>query len=112
MQVEDGNIRLQAAAGGGTLYDIGIYCINAARHLFGDEPIEVVAFAASNGEARFDEVRRDDERGAALPRRPPRQLHLQLRGGGHVRAIDLVGTKGALRLENRLQLRGGRSRSG
>ena len=32
MQVEDpDNIRLKAASGGGTLYDIGIYCINAAR---------------------------------------------------------------------------------
>ena len=29
--------------GGGTLYDIGIYCINAARYLFRAEPIEVFA---------------------------------------------------------------------
>ena len=31
MQVKGGNIRLQKDLGGGTLYDIGIYCINAAR---------------------------------------------------------------------------------
>jgi glucose-fructose oxidoreductase len=31
MQVKPGNVRLQKEKGGGTLYDIGIYCINAAR---------------------------------------------------------------------------------
>jgi hypothetical protein len=31
------NIRLQRERGGGTLWDIGIYCINAARYLFQDE---------------------------------------------------------------------------
>jgi predicted dehydrogenase len=29
--------------GGGTFYDIGVYCINAARHLFRAEPVEVFA---------------------------------------------------------------------
>src|SRR5690349_15624777 len=41
MDVKPPNIRLEQEMGGGTLYDIGIYCINAARHLFGAEPIEV-----------------------------------------------------------------------
>jgi glucose-fructose oxidoreductase len=48
MQVVPGNIRLQHAMGGGTLYDIGIYCINAARGLFGDEPLEARATAAGS----------------------------------------------------------------
>src|ERR1051325_9743759 len=48
MQVVPGNIRLQHALGGGTLYDIGIYCINAARGLFGDEPVEARAMAAGS----------------------------------------------------------------
>jgi glucose-fructose oxidoreductase len=43
MNVEPPNIRLDAAKGGGTLYDIGVYCINAARHLFRAEPGEVFA---------------------------------------------------------------------
>ncbi|MEO6723672.1 MAG: Gfo/Idh/MocA family oxidoreductase [Blastocatellia bacterium] len=35
MQVKDkDNIRLKSSTGGGTVYDIGIYCINAARYLF------------------------------------------------------------------------------
>jgi predicted dehydrogenase len=34
MQVRPRNIRTDKEMGGGTLYDIGIYCINAARYLF------------------------------------------------------------------------------
>jgi predicted dehydrogenase len=43
MHVVPGNIRVKSALGGGVLYDIGIYCINAARGLFRDEPVEVRA---------------------------------------------------------------------
>jgi predicted dehydrogenase len=53
-QVRPGNIRLlPEELGGGPLYDIGIYCINAARTLFGSEPEAVSAFKANNGEERF-----------------------------------------------------------
>ena len=38
MQVEEGNIRLKRALGGGTLFDIGIYCINAAHIFFKTSP--------------------------------------------------------------------------
>ncbi|MFZ3322837.1 MAG: Gfo/Idh/MocA family oxidoreductase [Usitatibacter sp.] len=38
------NVRLmKSSQGGGPLYDIGVYCINAVRHLFGAEPIEAHA---------------------------------------------------------------------
>src|SRR3954469_12444583 len=46
MHVVPGNIRVRREMGGGVLYDIGIYCINAARALFGDEPIEARAMTA------------------------------------------------------------------
>jgi predicted dehydrogenase len=49
MQVEPGNIRLQKGAGGGTLFDIAIYGINAAHYLFREEPIQVFAQTANNG---------------------------------------------------------------
>jgi predicted dehydrogenase len=39
------NIRLQAALGGGSLMDVGCYCVNVSRTLFGAEPVEVQAFA-------------------------------------------------------------------
>jgi predicted dehydrogenase len=46
MQVAEGNIRTRKETGGGVLYDIGIYCINAARSLFGAEPTEALALTA------------------------------------------------------------------
>ena len=50
MQVRDeDNIRLKRAAGGGPLYDIGIYCINAARSLFRAEPLEVIGVYTGAG---------------------------------------------------------------
>ena len=48
MQVAEGNIRTRKETGGGVLYDIGIYCINAARSLFRDEPVEARALAAGS----------------------------------------------------------------
>jgi len=37
------DIRRDPEVGGGASYDLGVYCINAARHLFGAEPVEVFA---------------------------------------------------------------------
>jgi predicted dehydrogenase len=47
----------RALAGGGALPDIGLYCINAARFLSGEEPNEVFGTIWSTpGDARFREV--------------------------------------------------------
>lgn len=43
MQVSEENIRLERAKGGGPLYDIGIYCINAARYSVAATSIMVAA---------------------------------------------------------------------
>lgn len=56
MRISDKNIRLQALKGGGTLYDIGIYCINAVRNIFGELPEEVFAFSNTDYDKRFSEV--------------------------------------------------------
>src|SRR5437764_4104250 len=53
-QVKPDNIRTQAETGGGVLWDIGVYCINAARYLFRAEPLEVTGFAAQDADRRFD----------------------------------------------------------
>ncbi|MER9474791.1 Gfo/Idh/MocA family oxidoreductase [Mesorhizobium sp. M0520] len=49
------NHRLKAAYWGGPLQDIGVYCLNAARHIFATEPIEAVA-VRSFGSASVGEV--------------------------------------------------------
>jgi glucose-fructose oxidoreductase len=99
MQVRDeGNIRLRRAMGGGTLYDIGIYCINAARYLFRAEPEEVAAFSASTDDPRFSEV---DEMTSAILRFPGARLATFSCsfGAADSGSYDLVGTEGTLRLD-------------
>lgn len=98
MQVEEGNIRLRREMGGGTLYDIGIYCINAARNIFRSEPAEVVAFSASNGEHRFHDV---DEMTTAVLRFPGERLasFTTSFGASDVSQYQIVGTKGDLRVD-------------
>ena len=56
MQVKDGNIRVDRDLGGGPEYDIGIYCLNAARYVFAAEPTQVFATASNSGDKRFTEV--------------------------------------------------------
>jgi glucose-fructose oxidoreductase len=55
MQVKSGNVRLHRE-GGGPLYDIGVYCINAARNLFGAEPDAVQALRVAGADPRFRDV--------------------------------------------------------
>jgi predicted dehydrogenase len=47
----------RALSGGGSLPDVGIYCLNAARYITGEEPVEVFARTFSTpGDPRFREV--------------------------------------------------------
>jgi predicted dehydrogenase len=47
----------RAMSGGGSLPDVGIYCLNAARYISGEEPNEVFARSWSTaGDPRFKEV--------------------------------------------------------
>jgi glucose-fructose oxidoreductase len=64
LRVAAGNIRTRRDMGGGSVYDIGIYCINAARNLFRAEPKEVMALSVNSGERRLREI--DESTGALL----------------------------------------------
>lgn len=99
MQVRDeDNIRLRKETGGGPLYDIGIYCLNAARYLFRAEPIEVFAFTANNKQQRFHEV---EEMASAVLRFPGERLATFSCsfGAADVSVYDVVGSKGHLRVD-------------
>jgi len=51
------NIRLSGKLGGGPVGDVGVYSINAARYITGEEPAEVSAFAHQpTDDPRFREV--------------------------------------------------------
>ena len=99
MQVKDAkNVRLESEErGGGPLYDIGIYCINAARYLFRDEPVEVFAARATSGEKRFANV---SETAAAVLRFPGDRLAAFTCsfGAADVGWYQIVGSKGDLRM--------------
>ena len=53
---DPGNWRLKKKMGGGALYDMGVYCINAARYATGQEPIGVVARELNKRKELFSEV--------------------------------------------------------
>ncbi|MEO7424976.1 MAG: Gfo/Idh/MocA family oxidoreductase [Fibrobacteria bacterium] len=99
MQVKDGNTRVQPEHGGGPVYDLGIYCINAARYLFQDEPIGVTAIASrKKGDPRFQEV---DEMVSVILRFPrDRQAAFTCSfGAADLAEYTVVGTKGTLHLK-------------
>jgi glucose-fructose oxidoreductase len=98
MKVRAGDIRVQREMGGGTLYDLGVYCINAARSLFRDEPTEVTAFAASGDNPRFKEV---DEMTGAVMRFPHERLATFITsfGASDISQYQIAGTEGDLRLD-------------
>ncbi len=55
--VKPPNIRLSGPLGGGPVGDLGVYSINAARYVTGEEPVEVTAFAHQPADdPRFREV--------------------------------------------------------
>jgi predicted dehydrogenase len=44
-------------AGGGPVFDVGIYCLNACRYLTGEEPTDISAYASTiDHDGRFDQV--------------------------------------------------------
>jgi len=98
LQVKEGNIRTRDDLGGGTLYDLGVYCINAARYLFQDEPREAFAYTANRGDRRFREI---DEMTGAVLRFPNDRLATFTSSFGaiDIAAYEIVGTKGRLRVD-------------
>src|SRR5678815_2923956 len=96
-QIVGSNVRLTEPTreGGGPIFDMGIYCINAARYLFRAEPTEVWATSASTGEARF---RNAEEMTAVTMRFPGERLATFTASFGcaDIGRYTLVGTKGVL----------------
>jgi glucose-fructose oxidoreductase len=100
-QVADGNVRVTEPAprGGGPLYDMGVYCINAARYLFRAEPVEVSGLAESRiSDDRFERV---EEMVSAVLRFPGERLAMFTCsfGAADVSRYTLLGTKGLLRAD-------------
>lgn len=97
--VDPENHRAKNGILAGPLFDMGVYPINAARYLFGDEPVEVVsAVAARHPEAGLGDL---DDTVAATLRFPGdrfAQFVVSYYGNatGH---LTIMGTKGSIRLD-------------
>jgi predicted dehydrogenase len=95
MTVRRGDIRTKRACGGGTLYDIGVYCINAARYLFRAEPTQVSAVSVNSGSSTLAEI---DETTAAILRFGDDHVasFVTSFNASDVASYRIVGTKGDL----------------
>jgi predicted dehydrogenase len=98
--VAEDNIRLTEPVenGGGPVYDMGVYCINAARYLFQEEPTELLAAAATSSDPKF---RQAGEMVSVMMRFPGERLasFTCSFGSADVSRYTLIGTKGILTAE-------------
>ena len=96
--VVDNSTRLDGELAGGPLMDLGVYCINAARYLYQDDPTEVVAFTTHGTDPRFSEV---PETVSALMRFPKERQAAFSCGFNHGKASEfkVVGTEGSVYLD-------------
>jgi predicted dehydrogenase len=91
--VKEGDVRTRAVPGGGALFDLGPYCVNAARTLFGEEPVEVFGWQT---------VREGiDEMTAALLKFSEGRIaqFTVHQGASFVSELRITGTTGDLRLD-------------
>jgi glucose-fructose oxidoreductase len=97
LTVRDGNIRTRSDLGG-TLYDIGVYCINAARYLFRGEPVEVQAICVNSDAKKFSEI---DESTAAMLRFKEDRIAAFVTSfnAADVGSYRIVGTKGQIHVD-------------
>jgi predicted dehydrogenase len=97
-QVKAGNSRLKKNVGGGAIYDMGVYCINAARYLFRAEPNEVFGWNLNSGDNRFQEV--PEMTGALLKFPNDRIASFTTSFGATDRSVfEVIGTEGVVKMD-------------
>jgi glucose-fructose oxidoreductase len=98
MRAKPDNIRAQPELGGGTLFDIGIYCINAARMFFASEPYEVFATSIGGGQAGMPGI---DATTAAVLRFEGDRLATFMTSfdAADVSSLRVAGTQGDIRMQ-------------
>lgn len=98
LTVKPDDIRTKRELGGGTLYDLGVYCINAARYLFKGEPTDVFASSVNAVPKKLPEI---DETTAAILRFEGERVATFVTSfnAADTAAYTIVGTKGSLMLD-------------
>ncbi len=94
------NHRLKASHWGGPLQDLGVYCLNAARHIFRENPVSTIAMRSfGHDDPRFAEV----EEGIAVTLEFSKGRIAQFYVGFGADTLDefhIAGTKGSITLTN------------
>ena len=92
------NIRTRPETGGGSLYDLGVYCINAARMVFGAEPNQVFAYSVDGARSGFPNV---EESTSAVLRFDDDRLAMFTSSFGcaDVSSYRVIGTEGDIHVE-------------
>jgi predicted dehydrogenase len=97
-RVRQGDIRTRDDLGGGALFDMGVYCVNAARYVFRAEPEEVFATQLFGTDERFSDV---DATTTAVLRFPEQRVaqFTASQSCADVAEFRVVGSKGDVRLD-------------
>lgn len=98
--VREGNVRLMPIdRGGGTVFDLGVYCINAARNLFGAEPSSVFATSLWRADEKLRECDLATNALLEFPRGARAQFcsHFAAHRSSDLR---IVGTEGEIQVHN------------
>lgn len=98
-QMAPGNHRLAAVHWGGPLQDVGVYCVNAARHVFGEEPVEATASRVQpKDDPRFAEIEASIAATLRFPSGGLAQFVASF-GAGAVDNYRIVGSTGDIELD-------------
>ncbi len=97
-QVKAGNSRLKADVGAGPIYDMGVYCINAARYLFKAEPEEVIGWNVEWNDGRFREVPASTTAMLRFPEERIATFTCSF-GAADRSAYEVVGSKGVVKMD-------------
>lgn len=104
--IAPGNGRLKADQGNdAALLDLGIYCLNAARYMFADEPTEVTAVVTKGRDPRFAEVGEMTSVILRFPRDRVATFTCSF-GASAQDFYEVVGTEGRLHVEPAYEFRG------
>jgi predicted dehydrogenase len=95
---DESNYRMRFNMGGGPLLDLGIYCINAARYVYQNDPVEVTGFNFNANPEKFSEV---EESFSGILRFPEDRIanFTCSFGAANTSFFEVIGTEGKLRVD-------------
>lgn len=103
-----GNHRLLAEHWGGPLQDIGVYCINAVRQIFADEPTGATAMRSIGTDDRFSEVEEVIAATLQFPKGRIGQFVCSF-GADGIDSYSVVGTTGYIEVQGGYRFEGAMS---